>query len=178
MANLNQLVREVSEARQQYMALITPISEEQSNWKSDLGSWNITEVTEHLFWAEHNGVCGMWKTLYEIRSGIRIRTFEFEHRGMSIEEVILKTWQPKEKVPEGAGPRDGGPIGFWIAAFNSLQTVLDAFAKDLKDDELRMMAHPHPISGPLDFHQRFEFLRYHINRHHNQVANIIASLPA
>ena len=33
---------------------------------------------------------------------------------------------------------------------------------------LRVIAHAHPISGELDFHQRLEFLRYHIDRHHLQ----------
>ncbi|WP_185731553.1 hypothetical protein [Larkinella rosea] len=32
--------------------------------------------------------------------------------------------------------------------------------------------HPHPISGPLDIHQRFAFLRFHIDRHRNQVTDL------
>ena len=44
---------------------------------------------------------------------------------------------------------------------------------DLKENELRLQAHPHPISGPMDFHQRLEFLRFHINRHKDQVSSLL-----
>ena len=37
---------------------------------------------------------------------------------------------------------------------------------------LRVIAHAHPISGELDFHQRLEFLRYHIDRHIYNKRNI------
>ena len=54
-----------------------------------------------------------------------------------------------------------------------MQGVLDAFGAELKPDELRLQAFPHPISGALDFHQRLEFLRFHLQRHHQQVARIL-----
>lgn len=95
---------------------------------------------------------------------------------MSIEQIIDLTWQPKEVVPEIAAPRLGGPLSFWTASFNSLQRVLDSFGQDLQEDELRMQAQPHPISGALDFHQRLEFLRFHIDRHREQVAQILELL--
>ena len=40
---------------------------------------------------------------------------------------------------------------------------------------LRVIAHEHPISGELDFHQRLEFLRFHIERHHLQAKRNIKS---
>jgi hypothetical protein len=67
-------------------------------------------------------------------------------------------------------------LSFWKASLNSLQPVLEAFGSDLQEIELRLQAHPHPISGPLDFHQRLEFLRFHINRHHNQVLLLLAEM--
>jgi hypothetical protein len=79
-------------------------------------------------------------------------------------------------VPAVAAPRLGGPLSFWRPSLNSLQEVLAEFGKDLKEDELRLQAHPHPISGALDFQQRIEFLRFHINRHGEQVSQLLITI--
>ncbi|GAB3165178.1 hypothetical protein GCM10027291_07910 [Telluribacter humicola] len=100
----------------------------------------------------------MWKTLHAIRGGTMERKYESNHREMPIEQVIQLTWQPKEQVPAVAVPRFGGPMLFWKSSLHSLQEVLDTFGEDLKEDELRVQAHPHPILGALDFQQRLEFL--------------------
>jgi hypothetical protein len=117
----------------------------------------------------------MWKTLYAIRSGKMPRSFESKHQGLPIDEIIRLTWQPKEQVPAVAAPRMGGTLIFWLNALESLQTILESFGVDLREDELRIQAHPHPISGPMDFQQRLEFLAFHLKRHHGQVADLLQS---
>mgnify|MGYP003344505250 FL=1 len=67
MDTIEKLILEISDARNLYLERISNLTEEQSKWKPQPDSWNITEVTEHLFWAEHNGIGGMWETLHEIR---------------------------------------------------------------------------------------------------------------
>jgi hypothetical protein len=170
MKTVQKLVQEISTARSLYLDQIANISEVHAQWKPDPEVWNIIEITEHLFWAEQGGIFGMWKTLYAIRNGDMVRTYESNHKDMPIEQIIQLTWKPKEEVPAVAAPRFGGTLSFWKASLQSLQVVLDAFCEDLKDDELRVQAQTHPISGALDFHQRFEFLRFHIDRHREQVS--------
>jgi hypothetical protein len=137
-------------------------------WKPAADVWNIVEITELLYWAEHGGILGMWKTLYAVRSGQMERTFESKHKELTIDEIIQRTWQLKEKVPAIAAPRMGGTLIFWKQALESLQMILDRFGDELQPDELRLQAHPHPLSGPMDFHQRLEFLVFHIKRHQGQ----------
>lgn len=168
MNKTNELILVVKQARQSYLNEIARVSEMQASWKPSLDVWNIVEITEHLYWAEHGGILGMWKTLYAIRSGQMERTFESKHKELPIDEIIQRTWQPKEKVPAIAAPRMGGTLVFWRQALESLQLILEQFGADLQPDELRVQAHPHPISGPLDFHQRLEFLVFHIKRHQAQ----------
>ncbi len=92
---------------------------------------------------------------------------------MSIERIIEKTSKPKEQVPAVAAPRMGETMAFWHSSLASLQQVLEAFGLDLKDEELRLQAHPHAISGAMDFQQRLEFLRFHILRHYLQAEEVI-----
>jgi hypothetical protein len=172
MNKTDKLVLQVKEARDSYCKRISSISEAQAQWKPSPDVWNVIEITEHLYWAEQGGIMGMWKTLYAIRSGQMEKRYDSIHQNLSLEEIIALTWKEKEQVPPVAAPRQGGTLIFWRHALASLQQVLDGFGMDLQEDELRILAHPHPISGPMDFQQRLEFLAFHIKRHEGQVEKL------
>ena len=172
MNTIQNLIQGVSAARTSFLDMLTGIEEAKTRWKPDPEIWCVIEITEHLFWAEQGALFGMWKTLHAIREGAIERSYESVHKDLPIQKIIDLTWQPKEKVPAVAAPRLGGTLSFWKASLASLQDVLAAFGQDLKEDELRLQAHPHPISGPLDFQQRLEFLKFHIDRHAAQVAHL------
>ena len=176
MNTVKKLIQEVAKARNEYIKQMESFTEAQAQWKLLPEVWNMVENTEHLFWAEQGGILGMWKTLHAIREGKMELKYESDHQDMSIEQIIAITWQDKEKVPAVAAPRFGGPLAFWTISLNSLQGILDAFGNDLQEEELRIQAHPHPISGAMDFQQRLEFLCFHINRHKEQVSNLIRDL--
>ena len=176
MNTVQKLIHEVSIARTLFLDNLTNLTEVKARSKPDPEVWNTIEITEHLYWAEQGGIVGMWKTLHAIREGNIERNYESVHKNMPIEQVIDMTWQPKEKVPSVASPRQGGPLSYWKVSLYSLQEVLNMFGQDLKEDELRLQAQPHPISGALDFHQRIEFLRFHINRHKDQVSQLLNTM--
>jgi DinB superfamily len=173
MNTIAQLIHDVAVARNKFIALIENINEQQAAFKPLPDAWSITDNTEHLFWAEQGAIFGMWKILYAIREGKAERTMESDHKEWSIEKLIEQTWKEKEIVPPMAAPRLGGTLIFWRLSLSGLQPLLETFGKDLKEDELRLQAHPHPISGAMDFQQRIEFLRFHILRHFVQVQSII-----
>lgn len=171
--SLEKLLDEVAAARNRYISQVQQLTEEQARWKPDPETWSALEITEHLYWAEHGGIWGMWKLLQARREG-KPPVYEGEliHRGLPIEEIIARTWQPKEKVPPIAAPRMGGSVAFWLSALASLQQPLTSLSEELADEDFEAIIHPHPISGPLDVGQRFAFLRFHIDRHRNQVADL------
>jgi len=177
MNTVEHLIARVKDARQSYLHQIQNMSEEQAAWKPTPDVWNVVEITEHLYWAEQGGILGMWKTLYAIRTAKMDPVLESKYQNLSIEEIIQRTWKEKEQVPAVAAPRIGGTLIFWRHALASLQPILDAFGQDLKQDELRFQAQPHPISGPVDFHQRLEFITFHLKRHEGQVANLRHNYP-
>jgi DinB superfamily len=176
MQTVEQLIQHIAAERKLFLDQLINITEQQAQWKPNPGEWNITENTEHLFWAEQGGILGMWKTIHAIRDGKTARTYDSLHRDMPIEQLIDLTWQPKEIVPAVAAPRMGGPLHFWITSLDGLQEILNTFGQDLQDEELRLQAHPHPISGAMDFHQRLEFLAFHLDRHRKQVAALLNAM--
>ena len=173
MPKVFELIGEVAAARSAYFSLIVNLSESAAAVRRTEQEWSVIDITEHLFWAEQGAIFGMWKTLYAIRNGTFERSYESPHREWSVEQIIAETWKEKEQVPAVAAPRLGGTLAFWKSSLLSLQDVLQAFGDDLHDDELRLQAHPHPISGAMDFQQRLEFLRFHIERHRGQVLSIL-----
>ena len=176
MSHVKKLIDEIASARYRYLKQLETITEQEAQWKPVPEVWNIMEITEHLFWAEQGGILGMWKTLHAIRDGKMECKYDSNHKDMPIEKIIELTWQPKEQVPAVAAPRMGGTIFFWRESLKSLHNILEVFGNDIRDDELRIMAHPHPISGAMDFQQRLEFLRFHIDRHKNQVLQLFAEM--
>ena len=69
MNTVQKLIQEISTARTLFIQEINIITEQKARWKPDPEVWNITEITEHLYWAEQGGIVGMWKTLHAIREG-------------------------------------------------------------------------------------------------------------
>jgi hypothetical protein len=173
MPQLDHLLHEVATARTRYIDAVSKLTEEQAHWKPAPDVWSAVDNTEHLYWAEHGGIWGMWRAFHAKQAGTPIWEGERVHLGLPIETIIERTWQPKEIVAAIAAPRMGGPSVFWLSAFASLQQPLSALAMALADEDLETIIHPHPLSGPLDIRQRFEFLRFHIDRHRNQVLALV-----
>jgi hypothetical protein len=176
MTTVKELVDQAAASRRSFIQLVSDIPEPIAQTRPSEDRWSVVENAEHLFWAEVSGVSGLWRTLFAIRSGAMPRTLESDHRDMTIEEIIDQTWQPKEQVPPIAAPKLNSTLAYWTTALKNLQPVLEAFGNELKEDELRLRAQPHPISGHMDFQQRLEFIRFHIDRHAEQVKEVLQKL--
>ena len=87
----------VSLARKNYTHQIEKCTEAQAQWKPAPEIWSVAENTEHLFWAEQGGICGMWKTIHAIRAGKIERRSESVHQDMTIEQTIDLPGSPKKK---------------------------------------------------------------------------------
>lgn len=174
MITIKELLNHIALSRQQYIHTLTEVNEQQAQWKPTPQTWNAVEITEHLFWAEQGGILGMWKTLLGIREGSISYEQSSLNDGLSIEEIIQRTWQQKEIVPPVAAPRLGGPLSFWLSALGGLQPILETFGQVLTDADLAQKAHPHPISGSMTFGQRLAFLRFHIDRHRLQAERLLS----
>jgi hypothetical protein len=172
-------IDEVSAARSRVLDQVQGLSERQAAFRVDQGSWSINEILEHLVLAECSGVTKIWAAADGVRSGNPAWTGEHTNSGLSIDEVIARTWKEKEVAPPIATPHIGGPVAYWIASFNSAQTLLQAMGNALVGMDLGTIIYPHFLSGPLDARQRIDFLRFHMDRHSYQIERIkdLVSFP-
>jgi len=59
-----------------------------------------------------------------------------------------------------------------LSSLASCGHTLKDLGEALEGENPDKLIYPHPISGPLNIIQRLEFLRFHLNRHQNQIENI------
>lgn len=169
---VRELVIGVASARARMLRELEPLSSEQVRFQPAPETWSATQVLEHLVWAEHSGLNKMMVALEAWRAGEPVWVGENPNQGQSIETIVKRTWQPKEKAPPVAEPRMGGPMPYWLAFFRSCQPVLEDVAEGVRPGELDEVIYPHFLSGPLTLRQRFEFLRFHMEHHLPQVEKL------
>ncbi|QMU28180.1 DinB family protein [Adhaeribacter radiodurans] len=171
---LKDLIQNVQDARLHFLATTSPLTDEQVIFKPSSENWCITEIVEHMVWAELGGINGIWKAIAGIKNKQPVWMGEAIHQGLSIEQIIQKTWREKEIVPENAKPSWGGPIDYWRASLLNNQNLLQLLSSALEGLNPEIVIYPHIISGPLNVYQRLEFLRFHLERHQKQIENIKA----
>ena len=172
MTDLAELVAEVEGARRRVLAAVGGLTHAQASWKGDPGEWSIAESLEHLVLAEHSGVEKIYRALELHSAAIENNP----NRGLPIETIIDRTWRPLEIAPPVATPQGGGTLSYWIACFESCRHVLQALASKLESKDLESIVFPHFLCGPLDARQRLEFLRFHMDRHRDQIESVRARL--
>jgi hypothetical protein len=172
MSELSRLIHEVEDARSRFIEAIAALTPEQAHFKPAPQIWSVVENTEHIVRAEHGGITGMWKAVEGVETGSPVWEGDPPHHGKSIEQIVAETWKEKEQVPPVAAPSWGGPLALWIAALQANEGLLRALGRALERHGLEAIHYPHPISGALDMRQRLEFLRFHLDRHRNQVEEL------
>ncbi|GAA4416209.1 hypothetical protein GCM10023187_47460 [Nibrella viscosa] len=183
MVQITSLIGDVESARSNFLSEIDIIGTQMESWKQDTSSWSVTDVTEHLVWAEQGGILMMWKAFQAQQQG---QYWEGErlNDGLTIEDIVTRTWRhengrPKEEAPASAAPRLGGPLAYWKSALLACQTQLNALGEQLRqvpEHELDRIIYPHVIMGPLNVVQRLEFLRFHLDHHRAQIKRIKESI--
>jgi hypothetical protein len=163
------LIHEVENARTHFLNAVAALTPEQAHFRPGPEVWSVVDNTEHIVRAEWGGINAMWRAVHAAGTDEPASHSDPPHRGKSIEQIISETWREKEQVPPVAAPSWGGPLAFWTAALEANGRILKALGEVLERHDLEAFHYPHPISGPLDMRQRLEFLRFHLDRHRNQV---------
>lgn len=174
MQTIQELIGQVAEARRKLLATVAHLSVEQASFKPAPDQWSVLENIEHIALAEITGIAKIWQAAESKRNGTPVFTGEHTNRGLAIEDIIARTWKPKEDAPPIATPHIGGPLAYWISYLESCQAVLDRLGHALEGLDPGEVIFPHFLSGPLDARQRLEFLRFHLDRHRGQIERLMS----
>lgn len=158
-------------ARQRIIDANRGLTAEQAAYKGP-GGWSVQAHIEHLVLSEQRGVQRIWLAAEALRRGVPLQVGEAVHRGRSIEEVIAATWKPKEKAMVETDPVGEGPLSYWIARYEACRSTLEQIPQVLAGLDPALALDLHYLSGPLDAYQRLEFLRFHTDRHYDQVERL------
>jgi hypothetical protein len=168
------LIRHAADERACLIQLVEGLSDVQSSYKPNDQTWSTNQYLEHLVLAEMSGVSKIWSAAEGVRKGKPIWQGEHTNRGLSIEEVVARTWKPKEVAPPLVAPRFGGPASYWLENLRWSQQLLEKLEPVLEGLHIESVIYPHFLSGPLDAGQRIDFLRFHMTRHRGQIEGILA----
>jgi len=164
------LIADVGRSREKVLEMVRDLTDHEGRWKPSPEEWSAAEIVEHLFLAEMAGIEKIWHAAaFSDR-----RSVSSQNEGQSIEEIVARTWKTREKAPPVATPRGEGPLSFWVASLESCQATLDSLGVRLAGLDLELIVFPHFLSGPLDARQRLEFLRFHLERHRDQLSRLAA----
>ncbi len=168
------LIKQTQQERNRLIEVVEGLSDEQSNYKIRPDVWSVNEKLEHLVLAEVSGVSKIWSAAEGVRKGKPVWVGVHTNQGRSIEEIIARTWKPKETAPPIATPHIGGPLSYWLEYVKTYQLLLDKLEGVLDGLDPETVVFPHFLSGPLDAGQRLQFLRFHIVRHRDQITEMMA----
>ena len=169
---IHQLLANIKTARAQLLTEVEDVSPVKGSFKIDPDTWNLQEVIEHLVLAERLGFDMIYTAAEKYRLGNPIWDEPSSNSGLSIETIIDKTWKPKESAPDSAAPTGKWSLGVWVSHLRNCDDLLLQLAPVLSDLPLEKVIYPHFLCGPLDVMQRLDFIRFHIERHHQQVMGI------
>jgi hypothetical protein len=167
------LIDEINAARRRVLAAVDGVTPEQERLRQRPGEWSVSQVVEHLVLAEQGGIHGMWSAAHAVRNGAERWAEELPHQGRAIEEIIALTWREREDAPPAAEPQIDGPLAFCVAELEACQYLLASLGTALHGLNLEEIIYPHFLMGPLDAHQRLQFLRWHLDHHREQILGIV-----
>lgn len=173
MENIAQLIAEATAARTRLLDCIRGLTTAQGAFKPAPAEWSIAENVEHLVLAEQGSINRVWAAADGLRHAQRVWSGEPIHRGKSIEQIVAETWAPRQQAPDIATPRRRGPLAYWFVAIQCNQPLLEALPAALTALDLAEVITPHPISGPWDACQWLAFVRFHLDRHRQQIEGVM-----
>src|SRR5215813_11714173 len=100
MSTIPKLTRKVALARENFIASASGLSHDQAFFKPSSDVWCVAEIAEHMVWAEHSGISGMWKAIDGIKNNKPIWSGDVIHQGLHVEDIVERTWKEKEQVPD------------------------------------------------------------------------------
>ncbi|WP_102029009.1 DinB family protein [Salirhabdus sp. Marseille-P4669] len=153
----------ISKAREELLAAVENLSDQQLNFVVEEGTWSIMQVLEHLYLIEKSVAKGLAKEV------------EKEHGKQTEEKPIHLTPIRKKRVDAPAFSIPSNDFVPLIAMKRKLDGSRDALLQAIAgvdEETLQSKSMPHMVFGDLNLKQWVEFIGFHEQRHLEQIKEV------
>lgn len=164
------LLTALESSRARFLSAMARLEPETVDAPVAVGRWSPLQYLEHLVRAEEVVMWRMFGAVDAARRGnLEVRSSPTPYA--PVEDIINRTWKPRESAPPLAVPTLGGSREYWMVRMRRNEALGASFVEWAGEVDFNQVAFRHPISGPFTLRQGIEFLRYHIDRHLGHVVH-------
>jgi uncharacterized damage-inducible protein DinB len=167
----SELVKQLTEAHEQFSALVKNIDQKTSERQPSPGEWSVGEVAHHLVLMERK----IRQMVRAMRWGLMSKKLPPEMRKPAPMEKVSERKQ-RYKTFATFIPLHGRPLVDSLQKLNSERQKTIKFARRVNLDKLRPRYVRHPFIGALSGEEWLLFLAYHQQRHAKQIEEILERL--
>jgi uncharacterized damage-inducible protein DinB len=163
----------LDESRQEYLAAIEVVTDEQWKWKPAPERWSVGETAEHIVLAE----AMLFANVQQALSSPVNTAWEEKTKGKTeLLERVLAPRLGKAQAPEAIVPTGGLTRAQVKERFETQRIAIAKFAHDsqaaLKE---HTVDNPFPVFGTLNGYQWLIYIPLHTMRHDKQIAEVKAT---
>ncbi len=167
----SELVKQLTEAHEQFSALVKNIDQKKSERQPSPGEWSVGEVTHHLVLMERK----IRQMVRAMRWGLMSKKLPPEMRKPAPLEIVSKR---KERVKTFATfiPLHGRTLVESLQKLDSERQKTIKFARRVNLNKLCPRYVRHPYIGLLSGEEWISFLAHHQERHAKQIEEILSRI--
>lgn len=161
----------LEESRQEFLAAITGLTDQQWKWKPAPDRWSVGEVAEHIVLAEASQFGNVQKALASAPDP------DWENKTKGKTERLVAVLAPrlgKAQAPEAIVPKGGLTPAQAKERFEKQRAEIVKFATNT-DAPLKQHIIDNPFFGPLNGYQWLIYAPLHTMRHDKQIAEVKAT---
>ena len=158
----------LDESRQEFLAAIDGVTEQQWKWKPAPERWSVGEVAEHIVIAEASQFANMQKAI----SSAPNPDWEDKTKGKTDRlEAVLAPRLGRVQAPEAIVPKGGMTLTQVKERFEKQRAEMVKFARET-DAPLKQYTIDNPFFGTLNAYHWLIYAPLHTMRHDKQIAEV------
>jgi DinB superfamily len=164
-------LRWLEESRQEFLAAIDGVTEQQWKWKPAPDRWSVGEVAEHIVIAEASQFANVQKAIASAPNP----NWEEKTRGKTERlEAVLAPRLGRVQAPEAIVPKGGMTLAQVKDRFEKQRAEMVKFARET-DAPLKQYTIDNPFFGTLNAYHWLIYAPLHTMRHDKQIAEVKAT---
>jgi DinB superfamily len=161
----------LEESRQEFLAAIDGVTEQQWKWKPAPDRWSVGEVAEHIVIAEASQFANVQKAI----SSAPNPDWEVKTKGKTERlEAVLAPRLGRVQAPEAIVPKGGMTLAQVKERFEKQRAEMVKFARET-DAPLKQYTIDNPFFGTLNAYHWLIYAPLHTMRHDKQIAEVKAT---